>query len=49
MKKTSLCISGIVLFILVLSSCRKTEPPQYTTVNDFDGNVYRVFKIGTQS
>jgi uncharacterized protein (TIGR02145 family) len=39
----------VMAFILgSVTSCKKNNAPQYTTVTDRDGNIYKVFKIGNQ-
>lgn len=49
MKKMFTYLAFIGMGLLLLASCSKNNPPQFTTVTDYDGNIYRIYKIGTQS
>ncbi len=48
MKKILIYLLGIGFILLLIASCSKPASPQYTTVTDYDGNIYKVFKIGNQ-
>src|SRR5580704_17134997 len=50
MKNPSVYLALCSLFLLGMAGCSKDQGQlQYTTVTDFDGHLYRVVKIGTQS
>jgi len=48
MKKAFVYLSALSFILLLIGSCKKTNAPQYTTVTDYEGHIYKVFKIGNQ-
>jgi uncharacterized protein (TIGR02145 family) len=48
MRRVLLPLLAVGFVLLLLDSCQKSAPPQYTTITDYDGHIYKIIKIGNQ-